>query len=256
MLHYPHIISQAIIWPDSSETNSSNNFSETSDINVTPVQMSRSIPVHFIVHFYRSCQADYRHALSRSIPVHFIVHFYRSCQADYRHALSRSIPVHFIVHFYRSCQADYRHALSRSIPVHFIVHFYRSCQADYRHALSRSIPVHFIVNFYRSCQADYRHALSRSIPVHFIVHFYRSCQADYRHALSDSLISMIFYGPNLAGFSLRIFVRAVEVSLGDVNKPTTRNIRDGNDIVHNKGLARKKRSGSMGICSHVHKNIA
>ena len=47
VLHYLHIISQAIIRPDSSETNSSHNFSETSEIiNVTPVQMPRSIPVH------------------------------------------------------------------------------------------------------------------------------------------------------------------------------------------------------------------
>ena len=31
----------------------------------------------------------------------------------------------------------------------------------------------------------------------------------------------------------------------EVNKPTIRNSRDVNDIVHAKGLARKKRSASM-----------
>ena len=36
----------------------------------------------------------------------------------------------------------------------------------------------------------------------------------------------------------------VVVSLGDVNKPTTRNTRGANDIVHAKGLDRKKRSPS------------
>ena len=35
-----------------------------------------------------------------------------------------------------------------------------------------------------------------------------------------------------------------EVSLGDDNKPTTRNTRDANDFVHAKGLARKIRSAS------------
>ena len=38
-----------------------------------------------------------------------------------------------------------------------------------------------------------------------------------------------------------------EVSLGDVNKPAPRNTRDANDIVHAKGLSRKKRSASRVI---------
>ena len=39
-----------------------------------------------------------------------------------------------------------------------------------------------------------------------------------------------------------------EVSLGDINKPTMRNTRDLNDIIHTKGLARKKRSASR-VCT-------
>ena len=66
VLFYPHLISQAIIRPNSGESNSaclaSHNFNRTSDSNVT----SRSIPVHLSFNFYRSCQGDYRQALSRS----------------------------------------------------------------------------------------------------------------------------------------------------------------------------------------------
>ena len=65
-LHYVHLISQAIIRPNSGESNSaclaSHNFNRTSDSNVT----FRSIPVHLSFNFYRSCQGDYRQALSRS----------------------------------------------------------------------------------------------------------------------------------------------------------------------------------------------
>ena len=39
--------------------------------NVRAVQMSCSFLVHFSFSFYRSCQADYRHALSRSLVRHF-----------------------------------------------------------------------------------------------------------------------------------------------------------------------------------------
>ena len=55
-------------------------------------------------------------------------------------------------------------------------------------------------------------------------------------------------------FSMYIVVRVTgishcrlvdeRVSLGDVNKPATRNTRHANDNVHAKGLARKKRSTS------------
>ena len=40
--------------------------------NVTAIKMSRSVVVHLLFNFYRSCQADYRHALSRSSTVFYM----------------------------------------------------------------------------------------------------------------------------------------------------------------------------------------
>ena len=45
-------------------------------------------------------------------------------------------------------------------------------------------------------------------------------------------------------FACLVFRVAGLFTLGDVNKPATRNTRHANDSVHAKGLARKKRSAS------------